>query len=146
MSTLIPRFALRLLLPALALGAIAVLGEPLPATAATESTMIQPTDDAAAAFSVAIEQEAEALRREALAARRRLSTRVADALVHHLSAASSKRCASARCAQLIRLRLRARVESMPRSRGLVEHEGLWSCPMFSALAAASASSFDHASG
>ena len=99
MTTFIPRFALRLLLPVLALGAIAALGEPLPASAATESTMSVPAAETAGSFSVAIEQEAEELRREAIAARK---------AAHHTAsqmrwfitfpAASSKRCASASCA------------------------------------------------
>jgi hypothetical protein len=99
MSSLTPRFALRLLLPALALTAIAALGEPLPAVAAPESTMSRPTDDAAASFSVAIEQEAESLRREALAARKAAQHTASQMrLFITFPAASSKRCSSTGCA------------------------------------------------
>jgi hypothetical protein len=52
MNILLPRLALRLLVPALALGAIAALGEPLPARANTESALLAEADDAELSLSI----------------------------------------------------------------------------------------------
>jgi hypothetical protein len=52
MNTILPRLALRLLVPAMALGAIAALGEPLPARANTESALIAEIDQAELALTI----------------------------------------------------------------------------------------------
>lgn len=52
MTTILPRLALRLLVPALALGAIAALGEPLPARADTESVLVAEIDEAELALTI----------------------------------------------------------------------------------------------
>jgi hypothetical protein len=75
MSQLLPRLTLRLLVPALALGAIAVFADPLPASApiAPDSLIAlegQPDASASLRFAVALQEEAEALRQEAEAAKK----------------------------------------------------------------------------
>lgn len=94
MNTTLPRLTLRLLVPALALGAIATLGEPLPAPPGVESVLLTEIDQAE--LMLTIEAEARVMR-----------VRAETAKTLHDSAAqmrwfvtlphSSRRCISDNC-------------------------------------------------
>jgi ABC-type sugar transport system substrate-binding protein len=101
MSHFLPRFAVRLLVPALALTLLAALGEPIPAHASAESEqiVIEISSDVDNDFAVALQQEAEAVRLEAEAARKAARQTAAQMRWFlTLPAASSKRCNPANCA------------------------------------------------
>lgn len=95
MSTFLPRFTLRLLVPALALGALFALGEPLPAEAAPERTLVvlEVEPDLAAS----LEAEAHVLRARAEAAEKALSQSAAQMRWFVTLPASSRRCISDSC-------------------------------------------------
>ena len=93
MNTFLPRFALRLLVPTLALGAIAVLGEPLPAQAARESRVIVLDSE----LAVSLEAEAGVLRARAEAAEKALHQSAAQMRWFVTLPANSRRCISDSC-------------------------------------------------
>ena len=97
MNTFLPRFALRLLVPALALGAIAFFGEPLPAEASPETPM-QVVDAAETEFAMAVEAEAQMLRARAdAAAEKALHQSAAQMRWFVTLPATSRRCFSDTC-------------------------------------------------
>ena len=93
MSTqLLPRFAFRLLLPAIALGAMALLGEPLPTQAQATPLLVQvDASHEAKAIALALRQEAEAAKKAA----RQTASQMRWFLT--LPAAGSRRCSSPGC-------------------------------------------------
>jgi hypothetical protein len=100
-ASLLPRFAARLLLPVVALGALALLGDPLPADAQDHHAPLfaeaaaKPSD----ALATALREEAEAIRIEAEAARAAAHRTAAQMRwFMTLPAAGAKRCGSGRCA------------------------------------------------
>ena len=95
MTTFLPRFALRLLVPALALGAIAVLGEPLPAEAATPAAVLMAEIDQTE-LSIAVEAEAHVLRARAEATKA-MHDSAAQMRWFVTLPASSRRCISDSC-------------------------------------------------
>ena len=95
MNTSLPRFALRLLVPALALGAIAALGEPLPAQAAGDSHVVMIEEGSAIADS--LQAEAGALRVRTEAAEKALHESAAQMRWFVTLPASSRRCISDSC-------------------------------------------------
>jgi hypothetical protein len=80
MSPLLSRFSLRLLVPTLALTALAAFGEPLPAAAPMDpfAQLIQAEADAQQRFALAVREEAETLRLEAEAAKKAASRSAAQ--------------------------------------------------------------------
>jgi len=97
MNTFLPRFALRLLVPAVALGAIAVLGEPLPAEAAPESPLLV-VEAAEAEFAMAVEAETTLLRARADAAAEKALHQSASQMRWFVTLpATSRRCFSDTC-------------------------------------------------
>ena len=96
MNTFLPRFALRLLVPAVALGAIAVLGEPLPAEAAPESPLLV-VEAAEAEFAMAVEAETALLRARADAAEKALHQSASQMRWFVTLPATSRRCISDTC-------------------------------------------------
>lgn len=71
MSTqLLPRFTLRLLVPALALSAIALLGEPLPAPEQEVGRFTVQVEVADESLALALQQEAAQVQQETLAAKK----------------------------------------------------------------------------
>lgn len=95
-TPLLPRFALRLLVPALALCAIAALGEPLPAQAARD-THVLVLEAGEAELAVTLEAEAEALRARAEAAEKALHQSAAQMRWFVTLPANSRRCISDSC-------------------------------------------------
>ena len=95
MNTFLPRFALRLLVPALALGAIAALGEPLPAQAAPETRIV--VIDADSELAATLGAEAGALRARAEAAEKALHESAAQMRWFVTLPATSRRCISDSC-------------------------------------------------
>lgn len=96
MTNYLPRFALRLLVPALALGTLFALGEPLPAHASRVE--LQLIDDAAVSVTVSLEAEAGALRARADAAEKALHASAAQMRWFVTLPANSRRCISDTCA------------------------------------------------
>lgn len=94
MSTqLLPRFAFRLLVPALALSAMALLGEPLPTPAQGTPLLAQvETAQEAKALTLALRQEAEAAKKAA----RQTASQMRWFLT--VPAAGSRRCSTPGCA------------------------------------------------
>lgn len=72
MSPLLSRFSLRLLVPMLALTALAAFGDPLPPEAPANrlDVLVQLEADAQQRFALAVREEAEVLRLEAEAAKK----------------------------------------------------------------------------
>ena len=95
MNTSLPRFALRLLVPALALGAIAALGEPLPAEAAGEHQVV--VIEAESELAASLEAEAGVLRARAAAAEKALHESAAQMRWFVTLPATSRRCISDSC-------------------------------------------------
>jgi hypothetical protein len=96
MTTYLPRLALRLLVPALALGAIAALGEPLPAQAAQEPALIV-LQEGEAELALSLEAEAAALRARADAAEKALHQSAAQMRWFVTLPVNSRRCISDSC-------------------------------------------------
>ena len=95
MNSILPRLALRLLVPALSLVAIAALGEPLPVQAPTDS--LQVADAADAEFAL-LEVEARELRASAdAAATKALHQSAAQMRWFVTLPANSRRCISDSC-------------------------------------------------
>ena len=94
MSTqLLPRFAFRLLVPALALGVMAMFGEPLPAPAQATPLLVHvETAHEAHAITLALRQEAEAAKKAA----RQTASQMRWFLTQ--PAAGSRRCSTPGCA------------------------------------------------
>lgn len=94
MSTpLLPRFAFRLLVPALALGAMAMFGEPLPTPPQPMPLLVQvEAAHEAKAIALALRQEAEAAKKAA----RQTASQMRWFLT--VPAAGSRRCSSPGCA------------------------------------------------
>lgn len=94
MSTqLLPRFAFRLLVPALALSAMALLGEPLPTPAQGTPLLAQvETAQEDKALTLALRQEAEAAKKAA----RQTASQMRWFLT--VPAAGSRRCSTPGCA------------------------------------------------
>ena len=80
MSPLLSRFSLRLLVPTLALTALAAFGDPLPAAAPEDpfAQLVQAEADAQQRFALAVREEAETLRLEAEAAKKAASRSAAQ--------------------------------------------------------------------
>jgi hypothetical protein len=79
MSPLLSRFSLRLLVPGLALTALAAFGDPLPPTPAPGfDTLVIVDADAQQRFALALQEEAETLRQEAEAAKKAASRTAAQ--------------------------------------------------------------------
>ena len=97
MTTYLPRLALRLLVPALALGAIAALGEPLPAQAAQEPALIVLLQEGEAELALSLEAEAAALRARADAAEKALHQSAAQMRWFVTLPVNSRRCISDSC-------------------------------------------------
>ena len=101
MSTtqLLPRMMFRLLVPALALSAIALLGEPLPAPAQdAPSLLVQVELDAEESLLAAsLRQEAEALRLEAEAAKKAARQTASQMRWFLTLPAAGRRCSSPGC-------------------------------------------------
>lgn len=102
-APLMSRFSARLLVPALALSAIALLGEPIPAHSEVPSAngieLARAEARVRDSLSVALQQEADAIRAEAEAARK--SARETAAQMRWfltLPAAGSRRCTTPACA------------------------------------------------
>ena len=97
MNTFLPRLTLRLLVPALALGAIAILGEPLPVEAAPEVPM-QVADAAESEFAMVVEAEAQSLRARADAAAEKALHQSASQMRWFVTLpANGRRCISDTC-------------------------------------------------
>ena len=95
MNSILPRLALRLLLPALSLGAIAALGEPLPAQVQPQTLRVV---DAAEAEFAMLEAEAQGLRARAdAAAEKALHQSAAQMRWFVTLPANSRRCISDSC-------------------------------------------------
>lgn len=94
MSTqLLPRFAFRLLVPAIALGAMAMLGEPLPNPAQATPLLVQvEAAHEAKALTLALRLEAEAAKKAA----RQTASQMRWFLT--VPAAGSRRCSTPGCA------------------------------------------------
>jgi hypothetical protein len=95
MNTHLPRLTLRLLVPALALVAIAALGEPLPAQAARDGNVI--VLDEEADLAVSLGAEAGALRARAQAAEKALHQSAAQMRWFVTLPATGRRCISDSC-------------------------------------------------
>jgi uncharacterized small protein (DUF1192 family) len=80
MSPLLSRFSLRLLVPTLALSALAAFGDPLPPATPTHSleVLVHSDADAQQRFALALREEAELLRLEADAAKKAASRSAAQ--------------------------------------------------------------------
>jgi hypothetical protein len=95
MSTqLLPRFALRLLVPAIALGAMAMFGDPLPAPAQATTLLVQveTAQEAESLSLLTLRQEAEAAKKAA----RQTASQMRWFLT--LPAAGNRRCSAPGCA------------------------------------------------
>lgn len=95
MATSLPRLSLRLLLPALALGALFALGEPLPADAAIESGIVIVNTEAD--LATALPGESGILRARAEVAEKALSHSAAQMRWFVTLPASGRRCISDTC-------------------------------------------------
>jgi hypothetical protein len=100
MSTqLLPRFTLRLLVPALALSAIALLGEPLPAPAQENPSRIVQVEFAGEAdLAAALQHEAELLRQEAELAKKAARQTASQMRWFLTLPAAGRRCSIPGCA------------------------------------------------
>jgi len=94
MSALLPRFALRLLVPAMALATLFALGEPLPARADAGPAVIVAAE---AEIAVALQAETAVLRARAEAAEKSLHQSAAQMRWFVTLPASSHRCISDSC-------------------------------------------------
>ena len=93
MATYLPRFALRLLVPALGLIALAALGEPLPA--ANRNAALLLLDEGG--LAVSLDAEAGALRAKAEATRKALHESASQMRWFVTLPASGRRCISDSC-------------------------------------------------
>jgi hypothetical protein len=99
MSTqLLPRFTLRLLVPALALSAIALLGEPLPAPAQAAMPPMMQIQIHEESLALALRQEAETLRQEAQAAKKAARQTASQMRWFLTLPAAGPRCSTPGCA------------------------------------------------
>jgi hypothetical protein len=96
MTMILPRFTLRLLVPALALATLFALGEPLPAQAAPETRIV--VIDAEVDLAASLQAEAGVIRARAEAAEKALSHSAAQMRWFVTLPASSRRCISDTCA------------------------------------------------
>jgi hypothetical protein len=103
MSTLLSRFAMRLLVPALGIAALSALGQPLESSprfaAESQHTLIEAVEASQIELGLALHEEAEALREEADVAKK-VARRAAAQMRWFLTlpAASVSRCTSPGCA------------------------------------------------
>ena len=97
-TQLLPRFALRLLVPALALSAIAMLGEPLPAPAQQHDTrIVHATLAGQDHLALSLQHEAELLRQEAEAAKKAARQAASQMRWFLTLPAAGRRCSSPGC-------------------------------------------------
>ena len=94
----LPRFTLRLLVPALALSAIVLLGEPLPAPAQANPSLVVVEVDAEGRLAASLQREADLLRQEAEAAKKAARDSAAAQMRWFLTLpAAGRRCSSPGC-------------------------------------------------
>jgi uncharacterized small protein (DUF1192 family) len=102
MSQLLSRFRMRLLVPVLALTALAALGDPLPpAPAEALQVNIVLEREPPVQFAVALQQEAELIRQEAEAAKKAASRTAAQMrwfLTLPAAGNNARRCSAPTCA------------------------------------------------